>query len=63
MDILDLEVHFSSSPHQQEGHFMVSSLLSAVFLQVRKGFPSEQFGFCTDTRLLLLQILFVSLDR
>ena len=30
--------------------------------KVRKGFPSEQLGFWVVARLLLLQVLFISLD-
>ena len=40
-----------------------SAICCPLFVfKVRKEFPSEQFGFCSVARLLLLQILFIPLD-
>ena len=42
---IDLEIRFHSSPHQQQGHFMVSSLLPTVCLQSSEGIPLRTAWF------------------
>ena len=57
----DLEIYFHPFPNNHEyGHLKVSSLLSTVCLQRAEGISLRTVSFFA--RLLLLQILFVSLD-
>ena len=59
---VDLEVH---SIHLRRINNVVSSWSAVccplLVFKVRKEFPSEQLGSCSVVRLLLLQILFISL--
>ena len=60
---VDLEVH---SMHLHGINNMGASCSAVCWplfvFKVRKEFPSEQLGSCSLARLLLLQILFISLD-
>jgi hypothetical protein len=69
---IDLEIHFHSSPHQQQGYFMVSSLLPTVCLQSAEGISPQNslvfallhaFCFCRFCSRLWIVRQKLSYDR
>ena len=60
---VDLEVHSMHLHGINNMGASWSAVCCPLFVfKVRKEFPSEQLGSCSLARLLLLQILFISLD-